>query len=310
MYKEKAMDRIIKVRNLVKSFGDFNAVDEVSFDVNRGELFGFLGVNGAGKSTTINMLCTLYKKTEGEAEICGLTLGSDNDEIRKKIGVVFQENSLDEFLTVKENLIMRGYLYEESKMKINRQLHNVVEALNIEHLLNKKFKDLSGGQKRICDIGRALMNTPEILFLDEPTTGIDPKTRQNLWNSMEEIQKINKVTIFLTTHYMEEASKANNICIIDKGKIVAEGSPFEIKDKYSRNKLKIECENKERIEKILKDENIIFNEEDNRLCIEVKNTIETIDILNNIKENLKSFEVLQGTIEDAFINITGMSINK
>ncbi|MGN0143647.1 MAG: ATP-binding cassette domain-containing protein [Clostridium sp.] len=304
------MDRIIKVRNLVKRFGNFNAVDKVSFDVNKGELFGFLGINGAGKSTTINMLCTLYKKTEGEAEICGLRLGYDNDEIRKKIGVVFQENSLDDFLTVKENLVMRGYLYEESKMKINKQLHNVVESLNIEHLLNKRFKDLSGGQKRICDIGRALMNTPEILFLDEPTTGIDPKTRKNLWNSIEEIQKINNVTIFLTTHYMEEASKADNICIIDKGKIAAQGTPFEIKDKYSKNKLKIQYENKDKIERILKDKNIIFTEEENRLCIEVKNTIDTIEILNSIKENIRTFEVLQGTIEDAFINITGMSINK
>ncbi len=302
------MDEVIEVKNLVKTFGNFNAVDNISFSVNKGDIFGFLGVNGAGKSTTINMLCTLYKMTSGDVKICGFRLGEENEKIRNKIGVVFQNNCLDDYLTVKENLLIRGFLYESDNRKVNKNFQDIVEILNIDNIINKKYRELSGGQKRICDIGRALMNSPEILFLDEPTTGLDPKTRKILWKGIEELQKHKKMTIFLTTHYMEEAVRANNISIMNKGKIIVQGTPFEIKDKFSGDKLKIECKDKECVENILKDKNINFNEEDNRLIIDVKNTVKTIDMLHFLKANIESFEVLQGTMEDAFLNITGTKL--
>jgi multidrug/hemolysin transport system ATP-binding protein len=172
------MEDIIKVDHLVKQFGKLKAVDDISFAVKKGELFGFLGVNGAGKSTTINMLCTLYAPTSGSASVCGYELGKQNSKIRLSLGVVFQDNSLDDRLTVKQNLISRAYLYSQDTKKIKSSLSMVTEILDIGSLLNRSFKELSGGQKRRCEIARAIMNQPEILFLDEPTTGLDPQTRR------------------------------------------------------------------------------------------------------------------------------------
>lgn len=304
------MGNIIQVNNLSKSFGKTKAVDSISFEVKKGELFGFLGVNGAGKSTTINMLCTLMKKSSGNAKVCGFNIGDDNEHIRKKIGVVFQNNTLDDLLTVKENLISRAYLYEDDSKIIKKNLNNVCEILQIGNLLNKQFKDLSGGQKRNCDIARALMHTPEILFLDEPTTGLDPKTRKNLWNSIEYLQKESDMTVFLTTHYMEEAAKANNISIMDSGKIVAQGTPFELKEEYAGDLLKVESLDNVSMEKIIKTSKLDCERESNRLIIKIKNSIDSIDLLNEIKQYIKSFEVVQGTMEDAFLNITGKSLKE
>lgn len=304
------MGNIIQVNNLSKRFGETKAVDSISFEVKKGELFGFLGVNGAGKSTTINMLCTLIKKTSGNAKVCGFNIGDDNEHIRKKIGVVFQNNSLDDLLTVKENLISRTYLYENNSKIIKKNLNNVCEILQIGNLLNKQFKDLSGGQKRNCDIARALMHTPEILFLDEPTTGLDPKTRKNLWNSIEYLQKESNMTVFLTTHYMEEAAKANNISIMDSGKIVAQGTPFELKEEYAGDLLKVETLDNISMEKIIRASKLDCERDSNRLIIKIKNSIDSIDLLNEIKPYIKSFEVVQGTMEDAFLNITGKSLKE
>ena len=304
------MGNIIQVNNLSKSFGKTKAVDSISFEVKKGELFGFLGVNGAGKSTTINMLCTLMKKSSGNAKVCGFNIGDDNEHIRKKIGVVFQNNTLDDLLTVKENLISRAYLYEDDSKIIKKNLNNVCEILQIGNLLNKQFKDLSGGQKRNCDIARALMHTPEILFLDEPTTGLDPKTRKNLWNSIEYLQKESNMTVFLTTHYMEEAAKANNISIMDSGKIVAQGTPFELKEEYAGDLLKVETLDNISMEKIIRASKLDCERDSNRLIIKIKNSIDSIDLLNEIKPYIKSFEVVQGTMEDAFLNITGKSLKE
>lgn len=299
------MSSIIEVKNLIKKFSDFNAVDDISFEVKKGSLFGFLGVNGAGKSTTISILCTLSKMTKGSVRICGYEVGKEDSLIRNKIGVVFQDNSLDYALTVRENLILRGYLYEKNKKVINENIKNICNSLNINHLLDKRFRELSGGQRRICDIARALIHKPEILFLDEPTTGLDPKTRKNLWENIEKIQRENEMTIFLTTHYMEEAAKADDIAIIDKGKIVAEGVPFKLKEMYSKDKLKIQCNNKESVESILNKYNLKYYDFENRINVEIPNTLFGINILNELKGKIESFEVVQGTIEDAFLNITG-----
>ena len=305
---EEGMEKIIKVENLTKSFGNIKAVNDISFEVEKGELFGFLGVNGAGKSTTINMICTLAKKTSGKVEVCGLEIGKEDKEIRNKIGVVFQENSLDGLLTVKQNLIARAYLYESDGKKIKKNLDNVCDILKIGNLLNRPFKELSGGQKRSCDIARALMNTPEILFLDEPTTGLDPKTRQNLWNSVEYLRKELKMTVFLTTHYMEEAAKAQHISVIDAGKIVASGTPFKLKEQYSMDRLKVESSNVDKVKSILKTNSIDYKEDTNRLSIGIPNSLFAISLLQKLEPHINSFEVLQGTMEDAFLNITGKSL--
>lgn len=304
------MNNVIQVRNLTKNFGNMKAVDDISFEVERGELFGFLGINGAGKSTTINILCTLANKTSGSVEVCGLELGKKDKEIRNKIGVVFQDNSLDELLTVKENLISRAYLYETNGKKIKQNLDRVCEILKIGDLLGRQFKELSGGQKRSCDIARALMNTPEILFLDEPTTGLDPKTRQNLWHNIEYLRKETKMTVFLTTHYMEEAARAKHIAIMDAGKIAVYGTPFKIKEKYSLDKLKVEPSNIDELKGILEEHHLNYKEDTNRLSIEIPNSLYSIELLEKIKKYIKSFEVVQGTMEDAFLNITGKSLKE
>lgn len=304
------MDNIIDVKNLSKTFGDFRAVDNINFNVGAGELFGFLGVNGAGKSTTINMLSTLLKNSSGEAEICGLKLGKDNEEIRKRIGIVFQNNSLDDLLTVEENLTLRAYLYEDNKKKIKKNLDMVCEILKIGDHLNKQFRYLSGGQKRSCDIARALMNKPEILFLDEPTTGLDPKTRKNLWECIEYLRKENNMTVFLTTHYMEEAAKAKNIAIMDKGRIVALGSPFKLKEEYACDQLKVEPDNVCEVKKILDINKLEYVEDTNRINVTIPHTLYSIEVLKEIEKYIKSFEVVQGTMEDAFLNITGKTLNQ
>jgi len=304
------MNNVIQVRNLTKNFGNMKAVNDISFEVERGELFGFLGINGAGKSTTINILCTLANKTFGSVEVCGLELGKKDKEIRNKIGVVFQDNSLDGLLTVKENLISRAYLYETNSKRIKQNLDKVCEILKIGDLLGRQFKELSGGQKRSCDIARALMNTPEILFLDEPTIGLDPKTRQNLWDNIECLRNETKMTVFLTIHYMEEAAKANHIAIMNAGKIVVHGTPFKIKEEYSLDKLKVEPSNIDELIEILKEHRLDYEEYTNHLNIDIPNSLYSIELLQKIKKYIKSFEVVQGTMEDEFLNVTGKSLKE
>ena len=304
------MSNIIEVSNLVKNFGDFSAVNNISFNVEKGSLFGFLGINGAGKSTTISILCTLSEKTKGSVKVCGYDVGKDDSLIRSKIGVVFQDNSLDDRLTVKQNLILRGSLYEINKKILNENINQICDDLKINHLLNSTYKDLSGGQKRICDVARALIHKPEILFLDEPTTGLDPKTRRTLWESIEKIRRENNMTVFLTTHYMEEAAKADKIAVMNKGRIVAEGTPFKIKELYSKDKLKIEYNNKEAAEAVLRKFGLKYYDFENRINIEIPDTMFGIKILKELQEDIDSFEVVQGTIEDAFLNITGNTLKE
>ncbi|MGN1119676.1 MAG: ABC transporter ATP-binding protein, partial [Oscillospiraceae bacterium] len=216
----------IKVSGLSKCFGSAKAVDDISFSVENGEFFGFLGVNGAGKSTTINMLSTLISPTSGQAEICGMELGKRDSDIRRKIGIVYQNNCLDEKLTVRENLLLRGAIYGESHSECRRSFDRVCDILSLGDITEKRYQKLSGGQKRRCEIAAALMHSPELLFLDEPTTGLDPATRKSVWETITEMRRSTGMTVFLTTHYMEEAAEADKIVILDKGKICAEGTPF------------------------------------------------------------------------------------
>ena len=258
---------IIKVNGLTKTYGSLTAVNNISFSVHKGELLGFLGVNGAGKSTTINMLSTLIKPDKGTAELCGYALGERNSEIRRRIGIVYQNNSLDRLLTVRENLLCRGILHGADRVQAKKRLQELSSIFSLDELLKKPYNTLSGGQKRRCEIAAALMHTPEILFLDEPTTGLDPATRKEVWETIDALRKSTEMTVFLTTHYMEEAAQAGRIIIISKGNIIAEGTPNELKTQYAADTLRIYCKN----EKIQKLQKLIRNSEitDNGLTVAV-----------------------------------------
>jgi multidrug/hemolysin transport system ATP-binding protein len=280
----------IQVSNLTKCYGDVTAVNHISFEVEKGEMLGFLGVNGAGKTTAINMLSTLITPDEGQAEICGQMLGKENESIRRKIGIVYQQNYLDDVMTVRENLMCRGIIHGISKKEAKKQCDRLTEILKLEDILDRRYKLLSGGQKRRSEIAAALMHTPEILFLDEPTTGLDPATRKDVWEIVKTLQEKEEMTVFLTTHYMEEAAGADKIIIMDKGNIITSGKPFELKERYAKDKVKLFYKDGQIKEKALK-------------C-----TLDAIGIVEKEKEFLQGFEVIQGNMDDVFLNAVGKSL--
>lgn len=295
-------DKILKVSNLKKTFKDIKAVDDVSFFVKRGSLFAFLGQNGAGKSTTIKMITTLLSKDHGEVM---LNDRNDEDYIRNKIGVVFQENVLDDLLTVKENLMLRGTFYIKEKALVEERYSQLVKELNLESLENQRFKTLSGGQKRRVEIARALFSNPELLILDEPTTGLDPETRIIVWDVIEKLRSEKGITVFLTTHYMEEAANADFVTIIHKGKIVAEGTPSTLKNQYSKDYFKVIPNNKEELIKYLNKQQRTFNKVADQYYVEINSSKDAITLIVDIKDNIKSFEVTKGTLDDVFVNVVG-----
>lgn len=296
---------IIKVTNLQKKYGELEAVKGISFSVKEGELFGFLGTNGAGKSTTIDILCTLLKKTSGDVIIDGYKLGEgkENNYIRKKIGVVFQESVLDERLTVYENIINRGQYYNLSKTKIQENYDFVSNYLNLNDIKDKRYGTLSGGQRRRADIARAIIHKPKILFLDEPTTGLDPQTRLFVWSAIKRLQEETNMTIFLTTHYMEEAAVAANVVVIKEGCIVAEGSPSQLKDRYAFDSLHIKFKNIIDPELWLKEKQLHYTSKNSIYNFKLASTLDAYLILNELEGKIESFEVIKGSMDDVFINI-------
>lgn len=296
--------KAIEIKNLTKRYGNFTAVNNISFDVEAGSMIGFLGVNGAGKSTTINMLSTILTPDGGEVNVCGYRLGKQDMEIRKSIGVVYQSNVLDDLLTVKENLVLRATIAGLSKEKINKRLSELSDLLKLESILNKKYQLLSGGQKRRCEIALALMHSPKILFLDEPTTGLDPATRIDVWEAVKLLRKTEDMTVFLTTHYMEEAATADKIVIIDKGEILAEGTPFELKETYAKDRLKLYFP-KEKEETVKP----FFNKDTYKATkygarVYLNSSIEAIKEVEKVKDLIDGFEVIQGNMDDVFLNVT------
>ena len=296
---------VIKVSHLKKYFRDVKAVDDISFVVKKGELFGFLGVNGAGKSTTTNILCTLLAETEGVIEVCGYDVRKQSNEVRKKIGVVFQENTLDDMLTVKENLELRGSLYEKDKKTVQKNLEEVTKILDIKDLLPRRFGKLSGGQKRRCEIAKSLMNTPDILFLDEPTTGLDPQTRKQVWESIEKLRAEREMTVFLTTHYMEEAAMAQYLCIMDAGRIVAHESPAELKKQYAANLLKLYTKDIGRMAQEAERLNLSCQRLSNGVAVRLVSTKDAVGIISRLNTDYDGLEIIQGSMDDVFINVTG-----
>jgi len=302
------MDKIIEVKNLSKSYGSIKAVKDISFYVEKGKLFAFLGPNGAGKSTTIDIICTFLKKDSGNIVIDGLELGKDDDEIRGRIGAVFQDGLLDNLLTVEENLMIRGGLYKNKKEDLKTAVDEIAEIMGITEILKRPYGKLSGGQRRRCDIARALINKPQILFLDEPTTGLDPQTRKSVWETIQRLQKSNNMTLFLTTHYMEEAAEADYVIIIDEGKIAAKGTPAYLRETYAKDKLSLMCREVKTVSGLLAQKNIENVIISDCVCVELKETMEALQIIQDVKEYITGFEVTAGTMDDAFIGITGKEI--
>ncbi len=300
---------IIKSENLKKYFGNVKAVDDVSFSVEKGELFGFLGVNGAGKSTVINMLATLLEPTDGNVTVCGHALGKENELIRRKIGIVWQQNCLDDILTVEENLLCRGSLYEKDERKNRASLDRVTQLLKLDDVLKRRYGKLSGGQKRRCEIAAALMHTPEILFLDEPTTGLDPATRKSVWETVGKLRSDYGMTVFLTTHYMEEAAQANHIVLLDSGKVVASGTPFELKERFAHDSLKIQPKDTAQVQSELDKLGFEHTEREGIVIVSLKATVDALPILEKLGEKINGFEVVQGTMDDVFLNACGKALN-
>ena len=230
-------EKIIEVERLEKSYGHVKAVRDISFSVEQGEMFSFLGVNGAGKSTTVNILCTLLEKDAGTVRIAGYDLDTQANHIRPLLGVVFQGSLLDDLLTVRENLTVRAACYGMHGKKWQERLARLDELLDLKDILDRPFGKLSGGQRRRADIARGLVNAPRLLFLDEPTTGLDPQTRKSVWETVSRLRREMGMTVFLTTHYMEEANASDRVVIIDAGEIVADDTPARLKNIYSRNYL-------------------------------------------------------------------------
>lgn len=303
------MEKIIEVNDLYKAYGSIKAVEGIDFYVEKGKMFAFLGPNGAGKSTTIDIICTFLKQDQGTVIIDDNQLGKDDVAIRNIVGVVFQDGLLDSLLTVKENLQARGGLYGLKGKALEDAIIDTANKTNIIELLNRPYGKLSGGQRRRCDIARALLNTPKILFLDEPTTGLDPQTRKNLWEVITNIQKTYNTTIFLTTHYMEEAAEADYVIVIDHGKIVAKGTPIELKDKYSMDRLMIDTDDPQSVYELL-DKNKIKYEKEEPIKIMLNSTLDALAIIDLCRDYIKGFEVIRGTMDDVFIAITGKDIRE
>lgn len=304
------MSHIIQVKNLKKSYGAVEAVKGIDFYVEKGQLFAFLGPNGAGKSTTIDMLCTFLKPDSGEVVVDGYVLGKDDNGIRNSIGAVFQDGLLDKLLTVEENLKIRGSLYGKKGAELKEAVDKACEATGITNIMKRQYGKLSGGQRRRCDIARALINSPKILFLDEPTTGLDPQTRKNVWETITQLQKNLNMTIFLTTHYMEEAANADYVIIIDDGKISAQGTPLQLKEKYTSDKAIMECNQVESVEKILIEKNADYSRQGSVITVKFTCSKDAIDILSLCRDYINSFEVLSGTMDDVFIKVTGKEIRE
>lgn len=304
------MSQILTVEGLKKSYGNIQAVKGIDFQVEEGAFFAFLGPNGAGKSTTIDMLCTLLKPDGGQVEIDGKALGEDDEAIRSRIGVVFQDNLLDELLTVRENLLVRASLYGIAGAKRKAAVENAARTADVAEFLDRPYGKLSGGQKRRADIARALVHTPKILFLDEPTTGLDPQTRRNVWDTVHQLQSESGMTVFLTTHYMEEAEKADTITIIDNGLIAAKGTPEQLEKDYTADSLNLYPANAEALPALLIQDGISFTPEAGHLHITLKHTMDALPILEKYKSEIINFEVHNGTMDDVFVQITGEAIRE
>ena len=295
------MSDIIKIEHLNKCFGDVKAVNDLSFRVKKGELFAFLGVNGAGKSTTISIICGQLRKDSGNVWIKDKEADRAGSETKRLLGVVFQDSAPPNNLTVKENLKSRAALYGITGNSFEKRLAELVEILDFGDYINRPVGKLSGGQRRRIDIARALIHRPEILILDEPTTGLDPQTRLLIWNVIERLRTEENMTVFLTTHYMEEAASAGYIVILDKGSIVAEGTRLELKNEYVHDTISLYGVTEDEIKALETEYKAIRD----GYRIQVKNTLEATKMIVKHQEIFRDYEVVKGGMDDVFLAVTG-----
>lgn len=298
------MRKIIEISNLYKSFGEVKAVQDLSFCVKEGELFAFLGVNGAGKSTTINIMCGQLAKDSGTVVIDEKNLESDVTGIKTELGVVFQNSVLDQALSVKENLRSRAALYGIAGEEFRKRLAELSKLLSFEDLLKRTVGKLSGGQRRRIDIARALLHRPKILVLDEPTTGLDPQTRQIIWNVIDSLRKTENMTVFLTTHYMEEAAEADYVVILDSGRLVAQGTPLELKNKYTGDFITLYAADEESVKKL----GVEYERIRDAFRLFVPNTAAAAELIINNPTIFKDFEITKGKMDDVFLSVTGKAL--
>lgn len=295
---------MIRVDRLTKRFGGVTAVDDLSFDVADGALFALLGANGAGKTTTISGMATLLPRDEGRIWIDGLELGTDNHQIRERIGVVFQQSLLDPWLTVEENLQLRATFSDVPTSRIDE----LCEQVDLEHFRGRPYGVLSGGQRRRVDIARALLNQPGTLFLDEPTAGLDPQSRRQVWRTISELRDLFGLTVVLTTHYMEETEAADQVVVMEQGRSLAEGTPIELRAAYSQPRLWLACDTHNRaqvIEAVMRHlPGRRWSEEGGAIQVPVPESAAALPLLTDLGEVVTNFQLLQGSMDDVFLNLT------
>lgn len=298
------MKNIIEIDCLNKSFGDIKAVNNLSLKVREGEMFAFLGVNGAGKSTTISILSGQLKKDSGNVSVCGRSIDTDMGEISQKLGVVFQSSVLDKSLSVKDNLKSRAALYGITGGRFRERLKDLSALLDFEDLLNRPVGKLSGGQIRRIDIARALMHAPQVLILDEPTTGLDPQTRLLLWSVVQKLREKENMTVFLTTHYMEEAADADYVTIIDSGKIAAEGTPLELKNKYTGDFITLYGTDENEIASLC----VPYEKIHGAIKLSVPDTAAATKLIIAHPNLFLDYEITKGKMDDVFLAVTGKKL--
>lgn len=291
---------IIKIENLEKSFGKTKAVRKINLEVYEGSLFAFLGVNGAGKSTTISMMYGGLKIDSGRITICGQDVATHLDKIKNQIGVVFQDSVLDKTLTVYENLKFRAGFYSIFGQEFKARYQELEKLFDLAEIKNQKIQKLSGGQKRRVDIARAIIHQPKILILDEPTTGLDPGTRSKVWRIISKLREDFKMTIFLTTHYMEEAADADYVTILDKGRIIAEGTPLELKTQYTTDVLHLYGVDESEVKKL----KLPYQKIHKAFQIKVKNSAVVTKLIIKYPELFQDFELIKSTLDDVFLTVT------
>jgi ABC-2 type transport system ATP-binding protein len=307
---EAKMDSIIEVKNFTKKYGDFKAVNDISFTVEKGTVFAFLGPNGAGKSTTINTLCTIFEKTSGTLLIDGKDVTTQKNEVRASIGVVFQDSTLDAKMTIEENLKMHSVFYNIPKKEVEERIEFVLSLVDLLSEKKKLVGALSGGMKRRVEIARGLMHYPKVLFLDEPTTGLDPQTRSHIWEYIIKLQKERNITIFLTTHYMEEAEICNKIAIIDGGVIVAHDTPYSLKKEFTKDRAYINTKKETELEQLLSQYELEYIKKESYYKIDAEKTNLLLQVLSMQKDDITDIEIKKGTFNDVFLEITGRKIRE
>ena len=298
------MNDIIEIAHLSKHFGEVQAVQDLSFRVKEGELFAFLGINGAGKSTTINILCGQLAKDAGTVRIDGNNLDDDPDRIKQSLGVVFQNSVLDKDLSVRDNLQSRAALYGIRGKEFRERLTELARLLEFEDLLKRTVGKLSGGQRRRIDIARALLHKPKILILDEPTTGLDPQTRSTLWRVVGDLRKNEGMTVFLTTHYMEEAADADYVVILDSGQIAAEGTPLALKNTYTGDFITLYGVEEAQINRLGKPYEAIRD----AYRVSVPDTAAATELILKYPEIFQDYEITKGKMDDVFLAVTGKKL--